>query len=140
VVPIGVALIFMGDLLVKAWVGPDFSGSVVVLQLLALTVIARVGSAVSGTVLKGAGAHQFVAYANVATAVVNLALSIVLAHWLGLAGVALGTLVPVCITCMFVIFPAGCRHAALPITRALADAVWPAVWPAAATVAYLEIT
>jgi len=140
VVPIGVALVLMGDLLVKAWVGPDFSGSVVVLQLLALTVIVRVGSAVSGTVLKGAGAHRFVAYANVVTAVVNLPLSIVLAHWLGLAGVAVGTLVPVCITCMFVIFPAGCRRAGLPIARALADAVWPAVWPAAVMAAYLEIT
>ena len=140
VVPIGVALILMGDLLVKAWVGPDFSGSVVVLQLLALTVVVRVGAAVSGTLLKGAGAHRFVAYANVVTAVVNLGLSIVLARWIGLAGVALGTLVPVCITAMFVVFPAGCRHIAMPISRALADAVWPAVWPAAVMAAYLEVT
>ena len=140
VVPIGIALILMGDLLLRAWVGPDFGGSVIVLRLLALTVIARVGAAVSGTLLKGAGAHRFVAYANIVTALVNLALSVVLARWIGLAGVAVGTLVPVCITCMFVIFPAGCRHISLPITRALAEAVWPAVWPAAAMAAYLEIT
>jgi O-antigen/teichoic acid export membrane protein len=140
VVPICVALMLMGDLLVKAWVGPDFLGSVVVLRLLALTVIMRVGAAVSGTVLKGAGAHRFVAYTNVVTAAVNLGLSVVLGRWMGLAGVAIGTLVPVGITCMFLIFPAACRHVTLPITRALADAVWPAVWPAAVMAAYLEVT
>ncbi|HUK36823.1 MAG TPA: oligosaccharide flippase family protein [Vicinamibacterales bacterium] len=140
VVPIGVALILMADLLVRAWVGPDFSGSVVVVRLLALAVMVRVGTAVSGTLLKGAGAHQFVAYTNVVTAIVNLALSIVLARTIGLAGVAIGTLVPVGFTGMFVIFPTGCRRVGLPITRALADAVWPAIWPAAAMAAYLALT
>ncbi|HET9831466.1 MAG TPA: oligosaccharide flippase family protein [Vicinamibacterales bacterium] len=140
VVPICVALMLMGDLLVRAWVGPDFSGSVVVLRLLALTVIMRVGAAVSGTLLKGAGAHRFVAYTNIVTAVVNLGLSVVLGRWMGLEGVAIGTLVPVGITCVFLIFPAACRHVTLPITRALADAVWPALWPAAAMAAYLEVT
>ena len=138
--PIGLTLVLMGDLLIRAWVGPDFSGSVIVVQLLALTVIVRVGSAVSTTLLKGAGDHKFVAYANVTTAVVNLGLSIVLARWIGLAGVAIGTLVPVGITAMFVIFPAGCRRVGLPVSRALADAVWPAVWPAAAMAAYLAVT
>ena len=28
-------------------------------------------------------------------------------------------------------FPAGCRRVELPIRRAIADAVWPALWPAA---------
>jgi len=139
-VPICVALILMGDLLIKAWVGSDFAGSVVVLRVLALSVVLRVGAAVPGTLLKGAGAHRFVAYTNVGTAAVNLALSIVLVRWMGLAGVAIGTLVPVGITCMFVIFPAGCRHVGLSISHALADAVWPAVWPAAAMAAYLEVT
>ena len=140
VVPIGLALVLMGDLLVRAWVGPDFSGSVIVVQLLAFTVIVRVGTAVSNTLLKGTGDHKFVAYANVVTAVVNLGLSIVLARWIGLAGVAIGTLVPVGLTAMFVIFPAGCRRVELPITRALVHAVWPAVWPAAAMAAYLAVT
>jgi O-antigen/teichoic acid export membrane protein len=140
VVPIGVALILMGDLLVKAWVGSEFSGSVLVLQLLTVAVIIRVGAAASGTLLKGAGRHQFVAYTNIVTAAVNLALSVVLGRWIGLAGVAIGTLVPVGFTAMFVIFPAGCRRVGLPVSRALAAAVWPAVWPAAAMAAYLEIT
>jgi O-antigen/teichoic acid export membrane protein len=140
VVPIGLALMLMADLLVRAWVGPDFSGSVIVVQLLAFTVIVRVGTAVSNTLLKGAGDHRFLAYTNVTTAVVNLGLSIVLARWIGLAGVAIGTLVPVGLAAMFVIFPAGCRRVELPVARALGYAVWPAVWPAVVMAAYLAVT
>jgi hypothetical protein len=95
---------------------------------------------VSNTLLKGAGNHRFLAYTNVTTAVVNLGLSILLARSIGLAGVAIGTLVPVGLAAMFVIFPAGCRRVELPISRALTHAVWPAVWPAAAMAAYLAVT
>ncbi len=140
VVPIGVALMLMADPLVRAWVGPDFSGSVIVVQLLALTVMVRVGNATAQTLLKGAERHRLVAYTNVVTAIVNLGLSVVLAQMMGLKGVALGTLVPVTVSAMFVLFPAGCRRVELPLMRALADAVWPAVWPAAAMAAYVVST
>jgi len=140
VIPIGTALMLMAGPLVHAWVGPDFSGSVLVLQLLALTVMIRVGNATAQTLLKGADQHKLVAYTNVGTAIVNLALSVVLARSIGLAGVAIGTLVPVSFSAMFIMFPAGCRRVELPLMRALADAVWPAVWPAAAMAAYIEVT
>jgi O-antigen/teichoic acid export membrane protein len=140
VVPIGVVLMLMADPLVRAWVGPDFSESVIVVRLLALTVIIRVGIGISGTLLKGAGAHRLVAYTNVSTAAVNLGMSIVLARSIGFAGVALGTLVPVSFSAIFILFPAACRRVELPLMRALADAVWPALWPAAAMAAYIVAT
>ena len=140
VVPIGMALILMAAPLVQAWVGPDFSDSVIVLQLLSLTVIVRVGNATAQTLLKGADGHRLVAYTNVATAVVNLLLSVVLARLIGLPGVAIGTLVPITVASCFVLFPAGCRRVELPLWRAFADAVWPAVWPAAAMAAYIAVT
>jgi O-antigen/teichoic acid export membrane protein len=140
VIPIGTALMLMAGPLVQAWVGPDFSGSVVVLQLLALTVMIRVGNATAQTLLKGAEQHKLVAYTNVGTAIVNVGLRVVLAHSMGLAGVAIGTLVPVSFSAVFIMFPAGCRRVELPLMRALADAVWPAVWPAAVMAAYMVIT
>lgn len=140
VVPIGVALMLTAGPLVRAWVGPEFSGSVIVVQLLALTVMVRVGNATAQTLLKGADEHRLVAYTNVATAVVNVALSIALARSMGLAGVAIGTLVPVSAGSLFVIFPAACRRVGLTLRRALADAVWPAIWPAAAMAAYIVAT
>lgn len=137
VIPMGGVMILMAGPLVQAWVGPDFSGSVVVLQLLSLTVIVRVGNATAGTLLKGAGEHRLVAFTNVAAALVNLALSIAIVKPLGLVGVAVGTLVPVCLASTLVIFPAGCRRVQLPVQRALADAVWPALWPAAVMAAFV---
>jgi len=140
VIPIGMVLILMADQLVQAWVGPEFSGSVIILQLLSLTVMIRIGNATAQTLLKGADHHKLVAYTNVISALVNLALSIVLARWMGLAGVAIGTLVPISISSIFVLFPAGCRRVELPLGRAFADAVWPAIWPAAAMAAYIALT
>jgi O-antigen/teichoic acid export membrane protein len=140
VVPIGGVLILMADPLVRAWVGPDFSASALVVQLLSLIVIIRVGAATAGTVLKGAGRHRMLAYCNVTTAVANLVLSIALIGPLGLPGVALGTLAPVSITSLLVIFPAACRRVELPIGRALAEAVWPALWPAGVMALYAAAT
>src|SRR6185503_12879957 len=76
VIPMGGAIMLMAGPLVRAWVGPGFDASVLVLQLLLLSVIVRVGSATAGTVLKGAGEHRLVAFTNVAAGLVNLALSI----------------------------------------------------------------
>src|SRR5206468_2465591 len=43
VVPMGGAMMLMAGPLVHAWVGPEFSASVLVLRLLSFTVIVRVG-------------------------------------------------------------------------------------------------
>ena len=140
VVPTGGAMILMAGPLVQAWVGRGFGGSVAVLRLLALAVIIRIGTATASTLLKGAGEHRLVAIANIAAAVVNVAVSIAIVKPLGLVGVALGTLVPVCIASSVVIFPAGCRRVQLPLVRGLADAVWPALWPAAVMAAFVYFT
>ena len=140
VVPMGGAMILMAGPLVQAWVGAEFARSALILQLLTLCVIVRVGNATAGTVLKGAGEHRLVAFTNVAAAVVNIALSIALVKAFGLPGVALGTLVPICIASTMVLFPAGCRRVQLPIGVALSQAVWPALWPALAMTAFVLAT
>jgi peptidoglycan biosynthesis protein MviN/MurJ (putative lipid II flippase) len=140
VIPMSGALMLMGTPLVVAWIGPDFLGSVIVLQLLAFTVIVRVGSATCATVLKGAGRHRLVAFTYILTGIVNLSLSIAIVKPLQLAGVAIGTLIPVTATSLFVLFPAGCRRVGLPLGRAIAQAVWPAVWPAAIMIVYVQLT
>ena len=140
VVPIGGAVILMAKPLVDAWVGAEFAASALVVQLLAFSVIARVGTATAGTVLKGAGRHRLVAFANCTAAIGNLVLSIALVNWLGLEGVAIGTLVPIGILAVFVQFPAGCRHVQLTVWRGFVEAVWPAAWPAAVMAGYVMLT
>jgi O-antigen/teichoic acid export membrane protein len=100
----------------------------------------RVGNATGSTLLKGAGSHRLAAVVNVATAIVNVSLSIALAKPLGLEGVAIGTLVPVTATAIFIIFPASCRRVGVSVRRAAVEAVWPALWPAGTMAAYVAIS
>ncbi|MGE3275505.1 MAG: oligosaccharide flippase family protein [Vicinamibacterales bacterium] len=137
ILPIGGTLILMAGPLVRAWVGSNFADSVLILQVLTLGVIARVGAATASTVLKGTDRHQLVAGTNVATAVVNLSLSVALIGPYGLTGVAVGTLVPVTLGSILVIFPTGCRQVDLPLVRAWREAVWPALWPVAVMTAFV---
>jgi O-antigen/teichoic acid export membrane protein len=133
-------MILLAPTLVTAWVGSGFSASVIVLRLLTISVIVRVGNATASTLLKGAGEHRLVAFMNVGVALVNLALSIALVTRLGLSGVAIGTLVPVCVASTLILFPAACRRVELPVWHALMEAVWPAVWPAAVMTLYVLAT
>jgi O-antigen/teichoic acid export membrane protein len=130
----------MAPELVQAWVGPDFAGTVIVVRLLSFTVVVRIGIATAHTLLKAAGRHRLVAFTNVASSFVNLSLSLALVKPFGLTGVALGTLVPVCLTSMFIVFPAGCRRVQLSMRRVVAEAMWPALWPAAVMTAYVWVT
>jgi len=140
VLPLAGGLLLLAPVLVRAWVGPEFAGSVVVVRLLAFTVIVRVACATSNTLLKATGRHQLVAFTNAATSLVNLSLSLIAVAPFGLAGVALGTLLPVCCTSALILFPAGCRRVELPVSRVLAEAVWPALWPGAVMAAFVVVT
>ncbi len=129
VVPMSVAMMLLARPLVIAWVGPDFEGSILILQILSVVVMIRVGNATGMTVLKGAGSHRAVAVANIGTALCNVALSVALVKPFGLAGVALGTLVPVGVASIVLLFPLACRRVDVPLSVAVARGVWPAVWP-----------
>jgi len=132
VMPISVALIVLADPLVRVWVGtakPELLSSVIVLQILMVAVAIRVGNGTATMVLKGAGQHRMLAYVNMATGLANLALSIVFVRYWGLAGVALGTLLPIAVSAFVVLQPAACRRVGLPIRTAIVSLL-PAVWPA----------
>jgi O-antigen/teichoic acid export membrane protein len=139
VVPISAVLILLADPLLRAWLGthatPSILGAVPVIQILAVAVAIRVGNATGNTVLKGAGSHRMLAYVNLATGIVNIALSVALVRDFGLVGVAVGTLVPIALSAAFILYPAACRRVGLPIGRAVADSVVPAVWPALVVIA-----
>jgi O-antigen/teichoic acid export membrane protein len=130
VLPISVSLVVLAEPLVRAWVGEDVIGSVPVIQVLAIAVAIRVGNATGNTLLKGSGEHRSLAWINMVTGVVNLALSVLFVRWWGLLGVALGTLIPTAASAVLVLYPAACRRAGLPLRAAAQHAIAPTVWPA----------
>jgi O-antigen/teichoic acid export membrane protein len=140
VVPISAALVLLAHPLVRVWVGPEMLAAAPVIQILAIAVAIRVGSATATTLLKGAGRHKFLAGVNLTTGVVNVILSIILIKPFGLVGVAIGTLIPIALSSIFVIQPAAYRRVGLPLTRAVVQSVVPALWPAFVVGAVLAIT
>jgi len=71
--------------------------------------------------------------------VVNVLLSIALIGPFGLAGVAIGTLAPVLVSAVLVIFPRACRRVGLPASAVLRQAVWPTIWPAVGLTAVIWV-
>jgi O-antigen/teichoic acid export membrane protein len=140
VVPLSGVMLLLARPLVTAWVGPDFSDSVLILQLLSVIVIVRVGNATGMTLLKGAGSHRVVSIANISTALCNVALSVAMVRPLGLTGVALGTCIPVGLVSMLLLFPLACRRVELSVAEAIARGVWPALWPGAVMGAFIMAT
>jgi O-antigen/teichoic acid export membrane protein len=128
-VPLCVGLIMLAAPLIHSWVGPQFSASVLPTQILLTVVLVRISTASANLILKGSGHHKLMTYTNATTAVANVLLSIALIRPFGLLGVALGTLVPVSISAVFVLYPAACRRVGLPVSRPLVRAIWPAMWP-----------
>ena len=140
VIPICTGLVMLSDALVRAWVGPQFAGSVPIIYVLALAVTIRVGNSMATTLLKGAGGHRLLAISNSTAAVLNLVLSIALVKRFGLAGVALGTLVPLGLVSIFVLFPAACRRVQLPLRSAIGQAILPTLWPMIPMMIFLAVT
>ena len=143
VLPIAATLIVLAEPLVYAWVGrrsPGLMGSAVVIQLLAIAVVMRVGNATGSIILKGAGHHQWLAWTTLLTGLVNVIMSVALIGEYGLAGVAIGTVIPVTVSAAFIQFPAACRRVGVPVFTVAMRAVWPAAWPAAITGALLVLT
>ncbi len=130
VVPIALVLVVLAEPLIRAWIRkPEILAAAPVIQVLAFAVVLRVGNAMSTTLLKGAGEVRRVAMVNIWTGLVNLALSAALIMPFGLVGVAIGTLIPVAFSSIFILFPAACRRVDVPVLHAFRQAVWPAAWP-----------
>ena len=129
--PLAAALFFLAAPLIRAWVGPRFEDSILVSQILIVVVAIRVGNATATTLLKGAGQHRLLSFANAGAAVANVALSLLWIRQYGLVGQAMGTLVPVAASSIFVLWPAACRRVGLGVLEAARLAVWPTVWPIA---------
>jgi O-antigen/teichoic acid export membrane protein len=140
VVPLATVLGLTARPLVMVWVGPQFSGSVNVIYILSVVVALRVGNATSAVVLKGADLHKFLAFSNLTMALGNLVLSVLLVRFYGLVGVALGTLIPMIVIAMLVVFPAACRRVNLSVWTVARQSVWPAMWPALVMAGFVVLT
>ena len=118
--PVAGTLAFFADSVIRAWTGPDLTAAADILQVLALAVVVRVGSATAGMVLQGGGAHRLLAGSNLVAAVINVVLSVALVARYGLPGVAFATLLPIACRGAFILIPSACvpsRHPTSSVLR-----------------------
>lgn len=140
VVPLATVLGLTARPLVMIWVGPAFSASVNLIYVLSIVVALRVGNATAAVILKGSDVHKFLAFSNLGMAACNLILSVLLVRIYGLIGVAIGTLIPMLVFSMFVVFPAACRRVEMPVFTVLRRSAWPATWPAMLMGLFIALT
>lgn len=95
VVAVGLPLVFLPDRFLEAWLPSDFdvSTSAPILAILMVSLLFAQPGHLLAQFLVARGRHGRLAVARLATVAVNLLLSIGLALWVGLWGVALATLV-----------------------------------------------
>jgi O-antigen/teichoic acid export membrane protein len=116
--PIVVTFLVRGESFINLWMGPDYgvaSGQILAILSVALTVQAARQVATSAII--GLNRHRELAPWYLGEAAANLALSLLLVRSMGLAGVALGTVIPSLFVSMLVI-PWRMRHVfGTPIRR-----------------------
>jgi O-antigen/teichoic acid export membrane protein len=90
--PIGLSLLLRGKTFIGLWMGPQYSEtSGTILQILLISQFFTIANATAGQIAFGIDKHKSVAKAMAIEAGLNLGLSIVLVHTMGLYGVAWGT-------------------------------------------------
>jgi O-antigen/teichoic acid export membrane protein len=92
--PIFCVLIIMGKDFITLWIGVGYNKSYQVLVILVscqFLILTQYGLTI---VLYGLAKHDILAYINITIAILNIILSIVLLHYWGIIGVAVGTIIP----------------------------------------------
>lgn len=105
VVAVGMPLVVLPGRFLEAWLPSEFdaSTSAPVLAVLMLSILFAQPGHLLAQFLVARGRHGRLAVARLAIVLVNLALSILLALWVGLWGVALATLITEAVSTAFVI-------------------------------------
>jgi FkbM family methyltransferase len=123
-----VLAILGGDVL-ELWIGDSYRAYAPLLALLAVAYLFRSSRTPAVEILQGMARHHLVAGVALASGVANLILSVVLLPILGLAGVAVGTLIPN-VASLLVVMPYANRTLGVPHREAVREIWMPAVAPA----------
>jgi len=124
-VPFIALLYFYADAILVLWMGHEFADAAPLLRILLIAVFFTGVQLNAANVLGMTGHHRFVAMAMGGSALINLALSILLIQHLGLTGVAIATLVAAFVVETLVIVPRACAVHGVTLARFLSQAVLP---------------
>jgi O-antigen/teichoic acid export membrane protein len=99
---IGFGLLAWGKSFLIRWMGPQYADSYLVMLILVIGVMVSLWQGPSISLLYGISKHKIYAIFNSIEGVANLVLSLLFVRWYGMYGVALGTLVPMLVSKVFI--------------------------------------
>jgi O-antigen/teichoic acid export membrane protein len=135
------AAYLLGEAAIRAWIGPGFESAGLVLSILLTATALAMLESTSSSVLAMSGYHRPAAIGTAASAALNVVLSLLLVRPMGLAGVAVSTLIATLLVDVFVITGLARRAFGISTKEYLVRVVVPATWPAfasASAIAWLK--
>jgi glycosyltransferase involved in cell wall biosynthesis/O-antigen/teichoic acid export membrane protein len=132
--PALILLIFLAPQAITVWVGPGFGDAALVTMLLAATTVVMSLTHTGSFALRGVGDVRPPALLMTGEALVNVVLSIVLGLTMGIAGVALATLIAASVMHVGFLLPYICRRFGVSYVRLGASLLRAQVIPCAAAV------
>jgi O-antigen/teichoic acid export membrane protein len=126
---IGISLVLLAGPILAIWVGEEFAGYAYLVVILTLASFIDILTWPAGSVLQGIARHRFTAVMALCTGITNLLLSLLLVRYLGLLGVALGTLIPTTVFCLGFTLPYAMRVIGVSLREMVTQVVLPTMAP-----------
>jgi O-antigen/teichoic acid export membrane protein len=117
--PVLFGLLIFGGNFLETWVGPSYRRAAPLLTILAVPTFLSLPQSATSAILFGISRHKGVVVLAITSALLNLGLSIWWVRPYGLAGVAMGTAVPLASIYGVATILYGCRATGLPLGRYL---------------------
>ena len=127
--PLGLGITILAKPFLSAWVGIEYAPYAGLVLLLVCASLFDTLMWPANFILQGMARHRLLAIAAIASGLVNLAISIALVRPLGLAGVALGTLIPTVLECLLFVIPYSMRVIGINLRTALREIYLPVIAP-----------
>ncbi len=138
-VPIGSAIAVLSPDVLTLWLGPSYAQYWPLVVILVVALAIDMSQSPATNILQASGRVRLIAVVAVVTGVANLGLSVLLALWLGLNGVAFGTLVPTTIASVAVVLPYAMRTLGVAGGTVVKEVVLPALLPAIPAILLLSL-
>jgi O-antigen/teichoic acid export membrane protein len=127
--PLGLGATILARPFLSAWVGKIYAPYDGLVLLLICASLFDTMMWPANAILQGMARHRLLAISAIAAGLTNLAISVALVRPLGLAGVALGTLIPSTLECLLFVTPYSMRVIGVDLRTALKEIYLPVIIP-----------
>lgn len=140
VAPFVVVFLLWGRRMIVLWAGPSYASSDPTLVILSVALLVAAFQSTSTQLLFSLDRYRQLAVFSLVEAFLNLGASIVLAHVLGIVGVAIGTAVPIAAMTLCLYVPMACRVVGVRYGELLRRQIMPLTIDAAAYALLRQLT